>query len=120
MFALPPLAGLAAVRPRARRPVAGLLLAAPMAEWARAWRAGRTAGLDPVRWAVCRLADDVAYGSGVWAGAVRSREPRAVLPTVVRDRAGAAPGGGRTGARDGRTDDRDVTGHAPGPARTAT
>ncbi|MDO9407932.1 mycofactocin biosynthesis glycosyltransferase MftF [Patulibacter sp.] len=84
MFALPPLVGLAVARPAARLPVAGLLVGAPAAEWVRALRDGRTAGLDPVRWVLCGLADDVAYGSGVWAGAVRSRAPRAVLPKVVR------------------------------------
>jgi mycofactocin system glycosyltransferase len=84
MFALPPLLGLAAARRPARAPVVGLLLGAPAAEWVRARREARTAGLDPLRWILWRLADDAAYGSGVWVGALREREPRALLPRVVR------------------------------------
>jgi mycofactocin system glycosyltransferase len=45
--------------------------------------AGRRAGasLDPVRYAALRLADDVAYGAGVWAGAWADRQAGALLPS---------------------------------------
>lgn len=67
MYAAPALAaGLAA---RRTRPAAlALLLAGPLAAW---WR-GRP-GLDPVRWTIASIADDVAYGAGVWRGCWRER-----------------------------------------------
>jgi mycofactocin system glycosyltransferase len=79
-----PLLLLAAVRPRARRGALGALVAAPLARWVGARAGGRTAGLDPVRWTVAGLADDAAYGAGVWAGALRSGSLRALLPAVRR------------------------------------
>ena len=36
--------------------------------------------MDPVRFGVLRLADDVAYGVGVWIGCGRERSMRALLP----------------------------------------
>jgi mycofactocin system glycosyltransferase len=36
--------------------------------------------LDPVRFAVARRLDDLAYGTGLWAGALRARSPRALVP----------------------------------------
>ena len=36
----------------------------------------RRAGLDPVRFALGHLADEMAYGAGVWAGALRARTRR--------------------------------------------
>ncbi|MEO5709668.1 MAG: mycofactocin biosynthesis glycosyltransferase MftF [Nocardioidaceae bacterium] len=36
--------------------------------------------LDPVRFGVARRLDDLAYGTGLWAGAVRARSPRALVP----------------------------------------
>ncbi|AEF42799.1 mycofactocin biosynthesis glycosyltransferase MftF [Hoyosella subflava] len=38
--------------------------------------------LDPVRFLVARRLDDLAYGSGVWAGAIRQKAPRALLPRM--------------------------------------
>ncbi len=38
--------------------------------------------LDPVRYVVARRLDDLAYGAGVWWGAVRARSPRALLPRL--------------------------------------
>jgi mycofactocin system glycosyltransferase len=40
--------------------------------------------LDPVRFGVLRRLDDLAYGAGVWAGAVRGRSVTALLPRIVR------------------------------------
>ncbi|MCW2496461.1 mycofactocin biosynthesis glycosyltransferase MftF, partial [Jatrophihabitans sp.] len=67
-------------RARGRRlALAGLLLAAPVADW----RAGpRTLG--PVRFAVARVIDDAAYGSGVVAGSVRARTAEPLTPRLVR------------------------------------
>lgn len=36
--------------------------------------------LDPVRYVVALRLDDLAYGAGVWSGALRARSPRALLP----------------------------------------
>ncbi len=38
--------------------------------------------LDPVRFGVARRLDDLAYGTGVWLGAVRGRSAKALLPDV--------------------------------------
>ena len=38
--------------------------------------------LDPVRYVAARRLDDLAYGAGVWWGAVRARSPRALLPRL--------------------------------------
>lgn len=44
--------------------------------------------LDPVRYAVAHRLDDLAYGAGVWWGALRHRSPRALLPVLRRRRQG--------------------------------
>jgi len=36
--------------------------------------------VGPVRFIVARRLDDLAYGAGLWWGALRSRSPRALLP----------------------------------------
>ena len=33
-------------------------------------------------WATCRIADDLAYGAGVWAGVITTRSLRCLLPVV--------------------------------------
>jgi len=53
---------------RARVPALALLAAPPLQEWLR-----RRPRLDPVRWTVACIADDVAYGLGVWRGCVAHR-----------------------------------------------
>ncbi len=62
------------------RPAAAalLVLAPPVVEW---WR--RRPDLDPVRWSLASIADDVAYGAGVWAGCVRSRSFGPLCPRVA-------------------------------------
>ena len=77
---LPPaLVLLAAVpSPRARRRLAAALmsvLALPLIEWA-----AERPPVDLGRWTALRTADDVAYQAGVWAGSVRDRTARALLP----------------------------------------
>ncbi len=46
-------------------------------------RHGRSADQHPLAWAALRFADDLAYGTGVWAGVLRDREPGPVLPKVT-------------------------------------
>ena len=40
------------------------------------------AGLDPVRFGAARRLDDIAYGAGVWLGALRARSLAALAPDV--------------------------------------
>lgn len=40
--------------------------------------------LDPVRFAVAKRLDDLAYGAGVWWSSLRSRSVRALIPAIVR------------------------------------
>lgn len=68
-------AGLASAR--SRRVAAALLIGSPLAEWAQ-----RRPDLDPARWTLMSIADDVAYGAGLWTGAVRGRTMRPILPTI--------------------------------------
>jgi mycofactocin system glycosyltransferase len=63
------------VSPAARR----WLLAAAVGDAAQAWWPHR-ASVGPLRFAAGRRLDDLAYGLGLWAGALRARDPRALLP----------------------------------------
>ncbi|MEZ5145188.1 MAG: mycofactocin biosynthesis glycosyltransferase MftF [Acidimicrobiales bacterium] len=63
---------------RARRATVAAALAPTLADWA--------AGdhhLDPLRYAIVHLADDVAYGTGVWAGCRRTGDWSALLPDLT-------------------------------------
>lgn len=75
-----PLTAIAAVGSRrVRRAVAVAALADT------AWEYARTRPrLDPVRFGLARRLDDLAYGAGVWWGAIRARSPRALLPDLRR------------------------------------
>ncbi|MEM7141674.1 MAG: mycofactocin biosynthesis glycosyltransferase MftF [Actinomycetota bacterium] len=68
----------AAVSRRARRAVVAAMVVPAAVDW---WRGRRPA--DPVRSVALRVADDMAYGSGVWAEAVRARDLRALRPELV-------------------------------------
>jgi hypothetical protein len=72
-----PLALVAALVSRgARRRLLGLALAEGLLAWLP--HRGR---VGPVRSIAARRLDDLAYGAGLWAGAVRARSARALLPT---------------------------------------
>jgi mycofactocin glycosyltransferase len=69
---------LAALGPRVSRPAAlTLLFAPPLEEWVR-----RRPRLDPLRWTVACIADDLAYGMGVWIGCVDHRTTAPLRPTL--------------------------------------
>jgi len=68
--------GAAVVSPRARRWVASIALADAAAAW---WP--HRAQVGPVRHLAARRLEDLAYGAGLWWGALRAGEPRALLPT---------------------------------------
>ncbi len=80
MLALPGLVGLAATGRRGRRSAVALVLVPPVVDWVR-----RRPDLDLPRWVAASVADDLAYGAGVWTGSLRARSAAALLPTVVRE-----------------------------------
>jgi mycofactocin system glycosyltransferase len=78
-FAAPVLVALLARRGWGRRAaVASLLFGPPLTRWL----ADRPA-LDPLRYTAGALADDIAYGAGVWAGCLTHRTPAPVLPEIA-------------------------------------
>ncbi len=60
-----------------RLPVAALILAPPLLDWA-----GRRPPLDPARYVAARLLDDAAYSLGVWQGCLARRTVRPLLPVI--------------------------------------
>lgn len=77
-------AGPVALAAAARRPRLAAVLAAPLLhEYGR-----RRPRLDPLRFGAAALADDLAYGSGVWAGAIATRTARPLRPRVRTTRRG--------------------------------
>jgi mycofactocin system glycosyltransferase len=60
---------------RARRWIVAAAVADGVGAW---WPHRREVG--PVRFIAARRLEDVAYGAGLWTGALRHRQPRALLP----------------------------------------
>jgi len=86
--ALPALGGLARVwspalvlalllRPTRRAAALALVLPA-LRDWA-----GQRDELDPLRYGAFHVADDVAYGAGVWAGCVRAGTAEPLVPRIA-------------------------------------
>ena len=67
----------AVVSKRARRVVAAAVVVPPLVDW---WQGERS--LDPVRYLLLRVADDLAYGSGVWVGCVEERTTDPLRPDL--------------------------------------
>jgi mycofactocin glycosyltransferase len=63
-----------------------LVAAPPLVEW---WHERPT--LDPLRWCLSSVADDVAYGAGVWWGCIRDRTVGPLVPKVRLRSPGAVP-----------------------------
>ena len=63
---------------RTRLPLLGAALIPPLLDWL-----ARRGPIDPVRYVALRLADDAAYGSGVWIGAVELHTIGALAPTFT-------------------------------------
>lgn len=76
---------LAAVSSRARRAVTVMAVV----EGVVAHRSSRV-DLDPARFVLARRADDVAYGAGVWWGALRRRSVACLLPRWTSSGGGAS------------------------------
>ncbi|MHB1711224.1 MAG: mycofactocin biosynthesis glycosyltransferase MftF [Acidimicrobiales bacterium] len=62
---------------RVRRAAAAMAILPPVVEW---WR--RRSELDLPRWVLASVAEDIAYGIGVWSGCVQSRAIAPVLPSL--------------------------------------
>jgi hypothetical protein len=77
IVAAPVLVAMVATSRRYRWSALALVLAPPLGEWVR-----RRPALDPVRWSVASLADDIAYGLGVWRGCVRERTFSPLIPSI--------------------------------------
>jgi mycofactocin glycosyltransferase len=75
---VPGLLMLGLARRRTRAGALMLLLAEPL----RSWKRSRPR-LDPVRWTFLAVADDIAYGAGVWTGAAAARTLRPVRPGLT-------------------------------------
>ncbi len=60
---------------RSRTALAAAALIPPVVDWART-----RPDVDPIRYTVIRLADEVAYGTGVWEGCRVEGSVRALLP----------------------------------------
>jgi len=61
-----------------RASVAVLMLAGPLSTFV-----ARRPALDPVRFTLGSIADEIAYGAGVWTGCARTRSFAAIRPRVV-------------------------------------
>jgi mycofactocin system glycosyltransferase len=73
---LAPLAvGLAAAGRSGRRGLGIALVVTPLRDWS-----GSRPRLDPARWTCLYLLDDLAYGLGLWRGAVRARSLEPLRP----------------------------------------
>jgi mycofactocin system glycosyltransferase len=71
--------------PKLRLPVAALILAPPLLDWA-----DRRPPLDPARYVTARLLDDAAYSLGVWQGCLSHHTIRPLLP-VFGPTGGSSP-----------------------------
>jgi hypothetical protein len=69
--------GAAAVSRRARRTVVAAAVVPPVLEWLQLQR---PRPLGPVAYTALRLADDIAYGLGLWEGALAERTAGPLVP----------------------------------------
>ncbi len=68
-------AGVAAVSRRTRPALLAAAVLPPLVDWVR-----DRPGVGPLRWTAMYLADDMAYGAGVWAGVIHHRRAAALRP----------------------------------------
>jgi mycofactocin system glycosyltransferase len=78
MTALTPWLLAAGIRWRhTRRASLALIACPPLFEWAR-----RKPPLGPATWTALTIADNIAYGTGVWVGSIRARTWSALVPKI--------------------------------------
>jgi len=89
-----PIAAMAAVTSRRLRPMVVGAWLVPIVLDGRVLRRDRPP-IDPLRFALLHLLDDLAYGAGVWVGAWRERSAAALLPSFESwpPREGSTAGG---------------------------
>jgi mycofactocin glycosyltransferase len=78
-----PLAVLASLPSRRVRRVTAAAAVVPALLDRRAAARHEDVAVDPIRWTLVHAADQAAYCAGVWAGAVRCRSARALLPRLT-------------------------------------
>jgi mycofactocin system glycosyltransferase len=83
---------------RPRRALAAAVAAAVTGVALRDWAVERPS-VGPVTFVVGRIADDVAYSTGVWAGALRERTAEPLLPRLRRSPAPAPDRSSAIGSR---------------------
>ncbi|MGW0042888.1 mycofactocin biosynthesis glycosyltransferase MftF [Rhodococcus sp. NPDC003348] len=66
---------------RVRRAVVAIAVAEGVADW---WTHREPGGLGPVRHVVYKRLDDLAYGAGLWRGAITHRSLAALTPRLTR------------------------------------
>jgi mycofactocin system glycosyltransferase len=69
----------AVLSPRVRRAVIAVAVAEGVADW---WTHREPGGLGPIRHVVFKRLDDVAYGAGLWRGAIGERSAAALAPRL--------------------------------------
>ena len=67
-----------------RAAVLSLLLGPSLTAWVQSARPGARRELDPLRFAGAHVADELAYGLGVWAGCIRQRTLVPLRPVIAR------------------------------------
>ena len=76
-----PFAGIAALMSRRARLITGVaVVAPPLVAWIR-----DRPEIDPVRAVGLHIADDLAYGVGLWRGMARARSLAAIRPVLSTD-----------------------------------
>ena len=65
---------------RARRPLLATAAVPIAIGWVRTLGGPGESRSNPLAYVVLRAVDDLSYGAGVWAGALRERRPGAILP----------------------------------------
>lgn len=78
MLVAPALVVTAVRSKRTAAALAFLVILPPTVEW---WQ--RRPRLDPVRWSLASIADNVAYGAGVWSGCLRAGTLAPLLPSLL-------------------------------------
>lgn len=73
-----PLAFLAARLRRLRLAMVAAMIVPPLRKW---WKGSRPA--DPVRSTALLIADELAYGAGLWEQVIRHRDARALMPDLT-------------------------------------
>ncbi len=67
---------------RARWVMTAAAVVPPVIDWVTDNYASRRPTIDPARYVMVRLADDLAYGAGVWRAVIEQREAAPLIPSL--------------------------------------